>query len=123
MAPPTTTPPICLLYTSIADADLVTRIAPLLAECDCLKAILIVGDYDIGLVGAASIPPHIQVVPWDLVRQAPRRGSYPTSKDDPAVWLFTSGSTGKPKAAVHFHHDFPYNTECYACLLYTSRCV
>ncbi|HNN93608.1 MAG TPA: AMP-binding protein, partial [Pseudomonadota bacterium] len=24
------------------------------------------------------------------------------------------GSTGKPKAAVHFHHDFAYNTECYA---------
>ncbi len=40
--------------------------------------------------------------------------NYPTSKDDFAVWLFTSGSTGKPKAAVHFHHDFPYNTECYA---------
>src|SRR5262249_42696244 len=35
-------------------------------------------------------------------------------RDDPAVWLFTSGSTGKPKAAVHFHHDFAYNTECYA---------
>ena len=27
------------------------------------------------------------------------------------MWLFTSGSTGKPKAAVHLHHDFPYNTE------------
>lgn len=38
----------------------------------------------------------------------------PTSKDDVAIWLFTSGSTGKPKAAVHFHHDFAYNTECYA---------
>ena len=98
----------------IADADLVMKITPLLAECDCLKAILIVGDYDLGLFGASMIPPHIQVVPWDLVRQAPRRGSYPTSKDDPAVWLFTSGSTGKPKAAVHCHHDFPYNTECYA---------
>ena len=30
------------------------------------------------------------------------------------MWLFTSGSTGKPKAAVHLHHDFPFNTECYA---------
>lgn len=40
--------------------------------------------------------------------------TYDTSKDDPSVWLFTSGSTGKPKAAVHFHHDFPFNTECYA---------
>jgi benzoate-CoA ligase family protein len=38
----------------------------------------------------------------------------PTDRDDPAIWLFTSGSTGRPKAAVHFHHDFAYNTECYA---------
>jgi benzoate-CoA ligase family protein len=37
-----------------------------------------------------------------------------TSKDDFAIWLFTSGSTGKPKGAVHLHHDFAFNTECYA---------
>jgi benzoate-CoA ligase family protein len=37
-----------------------------------------------------------------------------TSKDDLAIWLFTSGSTGKPKGAVHMHHDFAFNTECYA---------
>jgi benzoate-CoA ligase family protein len=37
-----------------------------------------------------------------------------TDRDDPAIWLFTSGSTGKPKAAVHFHHDFAYNNECFA---------
>ncbi len=37
-----------------------------------------------------------------------------THRDDIAGWLFTSGSTGKPKAAVHFHHDFAYNTEHYA---------
>ncbi|MBL8632865.1 MAG: benzoate-CoA ligase family protein [Myxococcales bacterium] len=98
----------------IVDADLALRIAPLLHECDCLKALLIVGDYDIGLLGSGQLPSSIAVIPWDLVRQAPRRGTYPTSKDDPSVWLFTSGSTGKPKAAVHFHHDFPWNTECYA---------
>jgi benzoate-CoA ligase family protein len=38
----------------------------------------------------------------------------PTDRDDPAIWLFTSGSTGKPKGALHLHHDFAYNTECYA---------
>jgi benzoate-CoA ligase len=37
-----------------------------------------------------------------------------THRDDPAIWLFTSGSTGKPKAAVHLHHDLPWNTERYA---------
>src|SRR5262249_39530552 len=38
----------------------------------------------------------------------------PTSRDDVAIWLFTSGSTGKPKAAGHMHHDFAFNTGCYA---------
>lgn len=93
----------------VADAVLLRRIAPLIPGCPCLRVIIAVGgDGHVGL--NLGVP----VVEWPEVLQAPPRPTYPTSRDDPAVWLFTSGSTGKPKAAVHLHHDFPYNTEGYA---------
>jgi benzoate-CoA ligase len=39
--------------------------------------------------------------------------AYPTSKDDPLVWLYTSGSTGKPKACVHLHRDPVVTSEAF----------
>jgi benzoate-CoA ligase family protein len=38
----------------------------------------------------------------------------PTSKDDPAFWLYSSGSTGRPKACVHLQHDMVVCAERYA---------
>jgi benzoate-CoA ligase family protein len=88
----------------IAESVLAERIRPLLERCDLLRAVITVG----GGGGGGE--------PWSesVERASPELTAYPTSCDDPSVWLFTSGSTGKPKAAVHLHHDFPYNTECYA---------
>ena len=38
----------------------------------------------------------------------------PTSKDEPAFWLYSSGSTGVSKGCVHLHHDMVVCTESYA---------
>ena len=37
----------------------------------------------------------------------------PTSKDDPAFWLYSSGSTGFPNGCVHLQHDMVVCTELY----------
>jgi benzoate-CoA ligase family protein len=86
----------------VAEGALAGRIEPLLRRCPLLRATIVTrgggGERWPDAVGAASA----------------ELSNYDTSRDDPSVWLFTSGSTGKPKGAVHLHHDFPYNTECYA---------
>jgi benzoate-CoA ligase family protein len=104
----------------IVDGALYRRLAPILREAGdaicCLRLIVVVDTlpHPEGAEPAESPPAGVTRLTWDEVQSGPRRPTYATSKDDPAVWLFTSGSTGKPKAAVHFHHDFAYNTECYA---------
>lgn len=85
----------------VCDTALAARIRPLLERSTLLRGVITAGDADANwqeIVGGA----------------APTLSNFDTSKDDPSAWLFTSGSTGKPKGAVHLHHDFPYNTECYA---------
>ncbi len=83
----------------VADAELTQRIAPLVRGSKLLRGVI-----SAGAGGNWS----------DTVgRASPSLVNFDTSKDDVSAWLFTSGSTGKPKGAVHLHHDFPYNTECY----------
>ena len=50
-----------------------------------------------------------------LMDSAPRRlDAAPTSKDEPAFWLYSSGSTGPAKGCVHLHHDMVVCCELYA---------
>ena len=88
----------------VCERALADRIRPLLAGSPLIRAVITVD----GAGGGGQS--------WEesVGRASPELTAYETSRDDPSVWLFTSGSTGKPKAAVHLHHDFPYNTECYA---------
>jgi benzoate-CoA ligase family protein len=92
----------------IADASVLDRLAPALARHPRCRVRLVAGDG-----GDAARAAGLER--WDaaLAAASDRTENADTSRDDVAGWLFTSGTTGKPKGAVHFHHDFPYNTECY----------
>lgn len=39
--------------------------------------------------------------------------TYPTHRDDAAIWLFSGGTTGRPKAVVQTHRSFANTTELY----------
>jgi benzoate-CoA ligase family protein len=99
---------------AIVHASVMERFAPAAARSRFLKHTVVVdtkvsGSLE-GITGRSSILPFDQTIEAasDHLQTAP------TSRDDIAIWLFTSGSTGHPKAAVHLHHDLPYNTELYA---------
>ena len=48
-----------------------------------------------------------------LAAQEPEFATFPSHRDDPAIWLFSGGTTGRPKAVVQTHRSFAYTTECY----------
>ena len=49
--------------------------------------------------------------------------TFPSHRDDPAIWLFSGGTTGRPKAVVQTHRSFANTTECYGkgVIGYTDR--
>jgi len=91
-----------------------SRARTLITSCACLERVepglkggalqrvLVVGES-----GERSFERWISETPEQRVETAP------TTRDEPAFWLWTSGSTGRPKAAVHAHQDWPHCCEQY----------
>lgn len=50
----------------------------------------------------------------ELASASPRLETFPSHRDDPAIWLFSGGTTGRPKAVIQTHRAFAFTTECYA---------
>lgn len=48
-----------------------------------------------------------------LARQPEVLETFPSHRDDAAIWLFSGGTTGQPKAVVQTHTSYANTTECY----------
>jgi benzoate-CoA ligase family protein len=49
-----------------------------------------------------------------LAAQPAALDTFPSHRDDAAIWLFSGGTTGRPKAVVQSHTSYANTTECYA---------
>ena len=60
-----------------------------------------------------------------LARAPASLETFPSHRDDAAIWLFSGGTTGRPKAVVQTHRAFAYTAACYgeSVIGYTERDV
>jgi acyl-coenzyme A synthetase/AMP-(fatty) acid ligase len=79
--------------------DAVPEFATAAKQAPLLERLFVVGDPDFDRRLAAA--------PRELE-------TFPTHRDDAAIWLFSGGTTGHPKAVVQTHTAFANTTECYA---------
>jgi benzoate-CoA ligase family protein len=91
----------------LCNGEVAAKLAGRVAQFPLLRAVLV-------LDGDVPGDPRFHALHDALAGAAGPCEPWPTTRDDPAYWLFTSGSTGTPKAVMHLHHDFPWLTERYA---------
>ena len=88
---------------AVVSAPLLAEAAPALDDAAHVEHVLVAG------------PPG-SFLSWEehVGKASTTLDAAPTSRDDPAFWLYSSGSTGPPKGAVHLQHDMFVCAETYA---------
>ena len=85
-------------------------------------AALVGGGAQVEFGKAAAEAPHLERVlevgseelEEDLSTALTELETFPSHRDDAAIWLFSGGTTGKPKAVVQSHNSFVNTTRLYA---------
>ncbi len=85
---------VAALFGTLKVGAVVVMVNPQLA----VKQIIVVGE--------ASTTRALEGAP-------PALETFPSHRDDAAIWLFSGGTTGKPKAVVQSHGSFANTTVCY----------
>lgn len=95
----------CRARVAVVSESLLSLLAPIPRErLKYLREIVVVGDAR-----------HEHTTLRELMDSAsPELDAHPTSKDEPAFWLYSSGSTGVSKGCVHLQHDMVVCAESYA---------
>jgi benzoate-CoA ligase family protein len=89
---------------AVISEPLLAEAQPILAKAPFLRQVVVAGKAGAGQIAFEE---------WVGAASASLEPA-PTSRDDPAFWLYSSGSTGFPKGAVHLQHDMVVCAETYA---------
>lgn len=94
-----------------------TRARAVIVHCDTQEAFSVAArdarhlKHTITVCGTINYPVSLEAI---SARGDEELETFPSHRDDAAIWLFSGGTTGRPKAVVQTHLSFANTTECYA---------
>ena len=91
----------CNVTILVTSSDRLKMLSTVPGDCHDLHTVILT-DQDKELPAPL---PHVQLLPWQQLLDAPARESHRTIDTDMAAILYTSGSTGKPKGVVLSHKN------------------